>query len=123
MHVCTTFHIVCGNDALLCIVRMEYKFTNGTGALVDVIVSDDGYEVMTNAQVTTVNQSANGITVQTSSGDTHHGRLGVITVPMNVMNRVACNLPLSPIKREAAEIKHAGNGSKVFSWSKVIPAQ
>ena len=82
--------------------------------MVDTIVSDGGFEVITNAEVTTVNQSADGITVQTSNGDSHHGRIGVITVPMNVMNSVGFNPPLSPVKREAAEVKHPGGGSKVF---------
>ena len=66
--------------------------------MVDAIVSDRGFEIITNAKVTTVNQSADGITVQTSNGDSHHGRIGVITVRMNVMNSVGFNPPLSPVK-------------------------
>ena len=40
---------------------------------------------------------------------------------MNVMNRVAFNPPLSPIKQEAADVKHAGGGSKVFFAVKEDP--
>ena len=37
------------------------------------------------------------------------------------MNRVAFNPPLSPIKQEAADVKHAGGGSKVFFAVKEDP--
>ena len=40
---------------------------------------------------------------------------------MNVMNSVAFNPPLSPIKQEAADVKHAGGGSKVFFAVKEDP--
>lgn len=92
----------------------RYKFTQGTHALVNAIVSDGGFDVITNTPVTTINQGLDGITVQTANGDQHHGRIGVVTLPMNVMNSVEFNPPLSSIKQEAAELKHAGGGSKVF---------
>ena len=108
-------YALCGwNTTVFKDTAARYKFAKGTGALVDAMVRDGGFDVMTNSPVTTVNQHADGITVQTANGDIHHGRLGVITVPMNVMNSVAFNPPLSPIKREAADVKHAGGGSKVF---------
>ena len=92
----------------------RYKFSNGTGALVNAIVDDGGFDVVTNAQAATITQGPDGVTVHTSNGDTYQGRLGIITVPMNVMNTVEFKPPLSPVKREAAEVKHAGGGSKVF---------
>ena len=92
----------------------RYKFAKGTGALVDAIVRDGDFDVITNAHATTINQGADGVTVQTSDGGSYHGRLGVVTVPMNVMNSVEFNPPLAAIKREAADVKHAGGGSKVF---------
>ena len=61
-------YALCGwNTTVFKYTAARYKFTNGTGALVDAIVSDGSFEIMTNAQVTTVNQSADGITVQTSN--------------------------------------------------------
>ena len=61
-------YALCGwNTTVFKDTATRYKFTNGTGALVDAIVSDGGFEVMTNAQVTTVNQRADGITVQSSN--------------------------------------------------------
>ena len=92
----------------------RYKFSQGTRALVNAIVNDGGFDVITNSPVLSVSQNADGITVQTADGHHHSGRLGVITLPMNVMNTVTFNPPLSPIKREATNIKHAGGGSKVF---------
>ena len=92
----------------------RYKFAKGTGALVDAIVRDGGFDVITNAQATTITQGPEGVVVETSNGDTYQGRAGVITLPMNVMNTVEFNPPLAAVKREAAEVKHAGGGSKVF---------
>jgi len=92
----------------------RYKFAKGTGALVDAIVRDGGFDVITNAQATAITQSPEGVMVETSDGRTFHGRAGIVTLPMNVMNTVDFNPPLAAIKREAAEIKHAGGGSKVF---------
>ena len=93
----------------------RYKFAKGTGALVEAIVHDGDFDVIINAQATTITQSPEGVMVKTSDGGTS------ITVapessrfPMNVMNTVEFNPPLAAIKREAAEIKHAGGGSKVF---------
>ena len=92
----------------------RYKFAKGTGALVDAMVRDGGFDVITNAQATTITQDPEGVIVETSDGGTYHGRFGIVTLPMNVMNTVDFNPPLAAIKREAAEIKHAGGGSKVF---------
>ena len=92
----------------------RYKFAKGTGALVDAIVRDGGFDVITSAQATTITQSPEGVMVETSDGRTFHGRAGIVTLPMNVMNTVDFNPPLAAIKREAAEVKHAGGGSKVF---------
>ena len=69
------------------------KFANETAALVGAIVRDGSFEVSTNNPVTTVNQHNDGI-----------------TVAMNVMNCVAFNPPLSSIKQEATDVKHAGWG-------------
>jgi len=92
----------------------RYKFAKGTGALVDAIVRDGGFDVITNAQATAITQSPEGVIVETSDGGTFHGRTGIVTLPMNVMNAVDFKPPLAAIKREAAEVKHAGGGSKVF---------
>ena len=92
----------------------RYKFAKGTGALVDAIMRDGGFDVITNAQATAITHGPEGVVVETSNGDTYQGRAGVVTLPMNVMNTVEFNPPLAAIKREAAEVKHAGGGSKVF---------
>ena len=92
----------------------RYKFAKGTGALVDAIVRDGKFDVITNAQATTITQGPDGVMVETSNGDAYQGRAGIVTLPMNVMNTVEFNPPLDAIKREAAEVKHAGGGSKVF---------
>ena len=78
------------------------------------MVRDGGFDVITKAQATTITQGPEGVVVETSDGGTYHGRAGIVTLPMNVMNTVEFKPLLAAIKREAAEVKHAGGGSKVF---------
>ena len=97
-------------------------FAKGTGTLVDAMVRDGGFDVITKAQATTITQGPEGVVVETSDGGTYHSRAGIVTLPMNVMNTVEFKPPLAAIKREAAEVKHAGGGSRCSSLSRVIPA-
>ena len=80
------------------------------------------FDVITSAQATTITQNPEGVMVETCDGGTFHGRAGIVTLPMNVMNMVDFNPPLAAIKHEAAEVKHAGGGSKVFFVVKEIQA-
>ena len=68
------------------------------------MVRDRGFDVITKAQATTITQGPEGVVVETSDGGTYHGRTGIVTLPMNVMNTVEFKPPLAAIKREAAEV-------------------
>ena len=92
----------------------RYKFTDGTGALVDAIVQDGGFEVALNTSVVSVQQTANGVSVTTTNGEVVNAKRAVITVPLNVLNSVAFDPPLSSVKQEASALKHVGGGYKVF---------
>ena len=72
----------------------RYKFAQGTGTLVDAMVRDGGFfDVITKAQATTITQGPEGVVVETSDGGTYHGRFGIVTLPMNVMNTVDSTHP------------------------------
>ena len=92
----------------------RYKFTDGTGALVDSIVQDGGFEVALNTSVASVQQTTNGVSVTTTNGEVVNAKRAVVTVPLNVLNSVAFDPPLSSVKQEASALKHVGGGYKVF---------
>ena len=92
----------------------RYKFTDGTGALVNAIVEDGGFEVALNTSVASVQQTPNGVSVTTTNGEVVNAKRAVVTVPLNVLNSVAFDPPLSSVKQEASELKHVGGGYKVF---------
>jgi monoamine oxidase len=92
----------------------RYKFTDGTGALVNAIVQDGGFEVALNTSVASIQQTPNGVSVITTNGEVVNAKRAVVTVPLNVLNSVAFDPPLSSVKQEASEMKHVGGGYKVF---------
>ena len=92
----------------------RYKFTDGTGALVNAIVQDGGFEVALNTSVASIQQTPNGVSVITTNGEVVNAKRAVVTVPLNVLNSVAFDPPLSSVKQEASGLKHVGGGYKVF---------
>jgi len=92
----------------------RYKFTDGTGALVNAIVQDGGFEVALNTSVASVQQTPNGVSVITTNSEVVNAKRAVVTVPLNVLNSVAFDPPLSSVKQEASDLKHVGGGYKVF---------
>lgn len=92
----------------------RYKFTDGTGALVNAIVQDGGFELALNTSVASVQQTPNGVSVITTNSEVVNAKRAVVTVPLNVLNSVAFDPPLSSVKQEASDLKHVGGGYKVF---------
>ena len=92
----------------------RYKFTQGTGALVDAMARDGGFEVSLNTSVRSVQQSTDGVCVTTEAGELVIAKRAVVTVPLNVLHSVDFEPPLSSVKLEASRLKHVGGGYKVF---------
>jgi len=92
----------------------RYKFKLGTGALVEAMASDGGFDVMLDTPVRSVDQTANAVTVTTASGEQLKAKRAVVTLPLNVLHTVAFDPPLKPVKVEASKLKHVGGGAKVF---------
>ena len=92
----------------------RYKLKRGTGALVQAMASDGGFDVMLDTSVTSVQQTANGVMVTTAAGEQVNAKRAVVTVPLNVLHNVAFDPPLKPVKVEASKLKHVGGGAKVF---------
>ena len=92
----------------------RYKFTKGTGALVDAMAKDGDFAVALNSSVASVQQSDAGVVLTTTDGDVVNAKRAVVTVPLNVLNSVSFDPPLSAVKQEASTLKHVGGGYKVF---------
>jgi len=92
----------------------RYKFTQGTGALVDAMARDGGFEISLNTSVRSVQQSTDGVCVTTEAGELVIAKRAVVTVPLNVLHSVDFEPPLSSVKLEASRLKHVGGGYKVF---------
>ena len=92
----------------------RYKFTQGTGALVEAMTSDGGFQVSLSTSVRAVQQSSDGVCVTAESGEQVIAKRAVVTVPLNVLHRVDFEPPLSSVKLEASRLKHVGGGYKVF---------
>ena len=92
----------------------HYKFTNGTGELVDAIAKYCGFDVEQNTSVASVQQSEAGVVVTTTNGYVVTAKRAVVTLPLNLLNNVSFDPPLSAAKQEASTLKHVGGGYKVF---------
>ena len=92
----------------------RYKLKRGTGALVQAMVSDGGFNVMLDTCVASVQQTAEGVSVMTAAGEQVTARRAVVTVPLNVLHNVTFDPPLKPVKEAASKLKHVGGGAKLF---------
>ena len=101
----------------------RYKFTDGTGALVSAIAVDGAFEVALNTSVSSVQQSANGVVVTTADGEIVNAKRAVVTLPLNVLNSVSFDPPLSTVKQEASKLNHVGGGYRCFLKWRVMLAR
>ena len=92
----------------------HYKFTNGTGELVDAIAKYSEFDVEQNTSFASVQQSEAGVVVTTTNGYVVTAKRAVVTLPLNLLNNVSFDPPLSAAKQEASTLKHVGGGYKVF---------
>ena len=92
----------------------RYKFAAGTGALIDEMVKDGGFEVCLETRVEAIHHDADRVSVETSGGDRYLAKSVVVAVPMNVLRGVDFIPPISETKMNASEERHAGRGAKVF---------
>lgn len=82
-------------------MEMGWKLKNGTGSLIDAIMSDGGAEVRLNTPVDGVHSSDDGVRVKLKDGGEVTGRACVIATPANVWPHLDLSPPL-PEKQVAA---------------------
>jgi monoamine oxidase len=71
-------------------------------------------DIRLNTPVLRVAQTDGEVRVELANGDSISAPVGLIALPMNVLNSVEFEPPLSEIKRTASDQRHAGAGMKCF---------
>ena len=92
-----------------------YKIVGGTRGLIEAIAADAGVEIRTNTRVASVTQDGSGATVTLEDGSTLTAAAVVVTLPLNVLDSVIFDPPLSEGKRRAAHQGQASQGVKVWA--------
>ena len=92
-----------------------YKIVGGTRGLIEAIAADAGVEIRTNVRVTAVTQDDAGATVTLGDGATLTASAVVVTLPLDVLDSVSFDPPLSEGKRRAAHQGQASQGVKVWA--------
>ncbi len=91
------------------------KLVKGTRELVESIAGQANLaEIRLNSTVRRVVQNGGGVRVELEGGDTLEAPAALIALPMNVLNSVEFEPPLSQAKRTASQERHAGAGRKSF---------
>ena len=92
-----------------------YKVVGGTRGLIEAMAADAGVEIRTNTRVASVSQDGSGATVTLEDGSTLTAAAVVVTLPLNVLDSVTFDPPLSEGKRRAAHQGQASQGVKVWA--------
>lgn len=97
------------------LAREEATFTAGTASLVRAVVDDSAGEIATGAVVTRVEQDAEGVRVIISDGTTTTAAVVIVALPVNCLNDIVFDPPISDIKRAASAQRHAGRVRKIMA--------
>ncbi|WP_406377050.1 FAD-dependent oxidoreductase (plasmid) [Streptomyces virginiae] len=91
------------------------KLVKGTRELINSIAGQATLaDIRLNSPVRRVAQTDGGVRVELESGETVSAPTALIALPMNVLNSVEFEPPLSQVKRTASEERHAGAGRKCY---------
>ena len=91
------------------------KLVKGTRELIGSIAEQARLaDIRLNTPVLRVAQTDGEVRVELANGDTISAPVGLIALPMNVLNSVEFEPPLSEIKRTASTERHAGAGMKCY---------
>jgi monoamine oxidase len=92
-----------------------YKVVGGTRRLIEEMAADAGAEIRIDARVSTVAQDDGGAKVTLEDGTTLTSAAVVVTLPLNVLDSVTFDPPLSEGKRRAAHQGQTSQGVKVWA--------
>ncbi|MFD2093141.1 flavin monoamine oxidase family protein [Blastococcus deserti] len=92
-----------------------YKIVGGTRRLIEAMLADSGAELRLGAEVTAVAQDADSATLTLTDGTTLTAAAVVVTLPLNVLDSITFDPPLSDTKRRAAQQGQTSRGTKVWA--------
>ncbi|MGK5115052.1 flavin monoamine oxidase family protein [Geodermatophilus sp. CPCC 205506] len=92
-----------------------YKIVGGTRRLIEAMLADSGAEVRLGAQVTAVAQDGGAATVSLADGATLTAAAVVVTLPLDVLDSITFDPPLSDTKRRAAHQGQTSMGTKIWA--------
>ena len=98
-------------------ITERYKFVNGTQELLHAIQGESSAEVHLNSPVTSIDETADGVTVTTGDGRSFTAGHVIVTVPINTLKNITFNGPFDPAALDIAAEGQASNGLKV--WMRV----
>ncbi|WP_101845032.1 NAD(P)/FAD-dependent oxidoreductase [Halobacillus sp. Marseille-P3879] len=105
------------NWKLMMEICASFKIEKGTKALIDSIFNDAKAEIFYSKVVSLVEKTTNGFKVQTEEGEQFNGKTVIATLPLNVLNTIEFDPPLSEVKCKAADEGQTSKGMKF--WAKV----
>lgn len=62
-----------------------------------------------------INRGKNGVTVHTSDGKVIEAKAVISTIPLDCLQDMTFNPPLSPLRREAISSGHIDKGAKIYT--------
>lgn len=95
------------------------SLTDGTASLVDAL-KDSGADVRLQTTVGRVEQGSGGVRV-TTAGGSFQSRAAVIAIPLNCLEDVRFDPPLSETKQKLSRMHHAGISTKVVALTEGFP--
>ncbi|OXR35133.1 FAD-dependent oxidoreductase [Pseudomonas umsongensis] len=96
----------------------RYSFKDGTISLINAMIEDGKPQVRLSTPVAKVEEQGKRVLITTEGGEVIRAGAVIVTVPMNVLPRIAFTPALDPALVQAAEEKHTGSGIKVFVRTK-----
>jgi monoamine oxidase len=104
-----------GSWQLLFEACATYKVQGGTRRLMEAMLADADADVRLGARVTAVSQEAGTATVTLAGGEQLTAACVVVTLPLNVLDTLSFDPPLSDTKRRAARRGQTSKGTKVWA--------
>lgn len=91
-----------------------YKIVGGTAALAEAILADSGVGVEYGFTADRVHDSGTSVCIRSTDGRTVRGRSAIITIPLQAMQTVNFEPPLSAAKTEGLRLGQVSKGIKVW---------
>lgn len=92
----------------------NYRFADGTRALIEKMQADSKAELKLGEAVKSVEQKSGIVEVVTTRGHIYRGKTAIFALPLNLINKIDFKPALSSVKINASRQGHTGAGSKVY---------